>query len=78
MTVQHIHVVEGGQAIVGNVSTPAPDPMLLDMQRARCHAKSKRSGLQCQVPAVRGHNVCRMHGAAGGATKGKYERPDAR
>jgi hypothetical protein len=24
MTVQHVHVAEGGQAIVGNVSTPAP------------------------------------------------------
>jgi hypothetical protein len=29
--------------------------MLLHMHRAlRCHAKSKRSGLQCQAPAVRG------------------------
>ena len=45
--------------------------MLLDMRRAlKCHAKSKRSGLQCQAPAVRGHSVCRMHGAAGGAPKG--------
>ena len=42
--------------------------MLLDMRRAlRCHARSKRSGLQCRAPAVRG---CRMHGAAGGAPKG--------
>jgi hypothetical protein len=31
---------------------------------------SKRSGLQCQAPAVRGHSVCRMHGAAGGAPRG--------
>ena len=45
--------------------------MLLDMRRAsRCHAVSKRSGLQCRAPAVRGHSVCRMHGAAGGAPKG--------
>ena len=36
----------------------------------RCHAKSKRSGLQCKGPAVRGKSVCRMHGAAGGAPKG--------
>jgi uncharacterized protein YjcR len=36
----------------------------------RCSAKSKRSGLRCQSPAVRGHNVCRMHGAGGGAPKG--------
>jgi hypothetical protein len=36
----------------------------------RCHAKSKRSWLQCQAPAVRDHSVCRMHGAGGGAPKG--------
>ena len=45
--------------------------MLLDMHQAlRCHAKSKRSGLRCQAPAVRGHSVCRMHGAGGGAPRG--------
>ena len=45
--------------------------MLLDMRRAkRCHAKSKRSGKHCQAPAVRGHDVCRMHGAGGGAPAG--------
>ena len=45
--------------------------MLLDMHRApRCRALSKRSGLQCRAPAMRGHSVCRMHGARGGAPKG--------
>jgi hypothetical protein len=45
--------------------------MLLHMHQAlRCRAKSKRSGLQCQAPAVRGYAVCRMHGAGGGAPKG--------
>ena len=45
--------------------------MLLDMRQAlRCHAKSKRSGIQCRAPAVRGHSICRMHGAGGGAPKG--------
>src|SRR5208337_941502 len=37
---------------------------------SRRHAKSKRSGLQCRAPAVRGSRVCRMHGAGGGAPKG--------
>ena len=45
------------------------------MQRAhdalRCSAKSKRSGERCRAPAVRGFNVCRMHGARGGAPEGK-------
>jgi hypothetical protein len=45
--------------------------MHLDMHQAlRCCAKSKRSGLRCQAPAIRGREVCRMHGARGGAPKG--------
>ena len=45
--------------------------MHLDMHQAlRCHAKSKRSGLCCRAPAVRGTSVCRMHGAGGGAPRG--------
>jgi hypothetical protein len=36
----------------------------------RCRAISKRSGKPCQAPAVRGHEVCRMHGARGGAPMG--------
>jgi hypothetical protein len=81
MTVQHVHIAEGGQAIVGNVNAPTEggrghkkpenNPMLLDMrQTSRCHAQSKRSGLQCRAPAVRRAKVCRMHGAGGGARKG--------
>jgi hypothetical protein len=37
----------------------------------RCKAKSKRTGKRCRAPAVRGYRVCRMHGARGGAPKGK-------
>lgn len=37
----------------------------------RCTARSKRSGLPCQCPAVRGWSVCRMHGARGGHTAGE-------
>ena len=45
--------------------------MLLDMRQAlRCRATSKRSGKRCRSPAVRGYEVCRMHGAGGGAPKG--------
>jgi hypothetical protein len=79
--VQQVHVAEGGQAIVGNVTAPTEgvgarksrriDPMLLHMRRAlRCSATSKRSGKPCESPAVRGHSVCRMHGAGGGGRKG--------
>lgn len=36
----------------------------------RCSAKSKRSGVKCKAPAVRGWSVCRMHGARGGGPRG--------
>jgi glucans biosynthesis protein len=43
---------------------------LLMHQAPRSKARSKRSGKPCQSPAVRGHSVCRMHGAGGGAPIG--------
>ena len=36
----------------------------------RCSAKSKRSGMPCRAPAVKGWAVCRMHGARGGQKEG--------
>ena len=46
------------------------DPMHRANLAPRCTAKSKRTGLPCGNPAVRGWNVCRMHGAGGGARHG--------
>ena len=62
MTVQHVHVAEGGQAIVGNVNAPTEGvgarkklggstPYTVMHQASRCRARS----------------ICRMHGAGGGA-----------
>jgi uncharacterized protein YjcR len=39
-------------------------------QSKRCQARSKRTGRPCRSPAVKGYDVCRMHGARGGAPKG--------
>ena len=36
----------------------------------RCKSNSKRSGDRCKNNAVRGKEVCRMHGAAAGAPSG--------
>jgi len=47
------------------------NPMHRCNEAPRCGAKSKRTGLPCRSPAVSGHRVCRMHGAGGGAPKGK-------
>ena len=46
------------------------NPMQRAHAAARCTAHSKRSGLPCRNPAVRGWRVCRMHGAGGGAPCG--------
>ena len=37
----------------------------------RCTATSKRSRQPCKAAAVKGWNVCRMHGAGGGHGAGK-------
>lgn len=47
------------------------DPLHAANAAPRCAARSKRSGLPCRNPAVRGWSVCRMHGARGGAKPGK-------
>lgn len=46
------------------------NPMQSAHSAPRCRARSKRTGQPCRAPAVRGWNVCRMHGAGGGAPTG--------
>jgi len=46
------------------------NPMHARFKSPRCKAHSKRTGLLCKAPAVRGYAVCRMHGARGGAPAG--------
>ncbi len=36
----------------------------------RCGSRSKRTKMPCRAPAVRGYDVCRFHGARGGARHG--------
>ena len=47
------------------------NPMHKAHAAPRCSARSKRTGLPCKAPAVRGWSVCRMHGARGGHGPGK-------
>jgi hypothetical protein len=47
------------------------NPMQSAHSAPRCAAKSKRSGFQCQAPAVKGKHVCRMHGARSAAPTGE-------
>ena len=46
------------------------NPMQSAHVSPRCTAHSKRSGLPCKNPAVRGWSACRMHGAGGGQPAG--------
>ena len=45
-------------------------PMSKAHAAPRCTAKSKRTGVRCKGPAVRGWTVCRFHGAGGGQKAG--------
>jgi hypothetical protein len=80
VTVEHVHVHEGGQAIVGNVEHPGgrstarskdqPDAKQIAMHLSpRCGARTRRGG-RCQSPAMP-NGRCRMHGGPSpGAPKG--------
>ena len=78
VTVEHVHVHEGRQAIVGNVesrgggfaSKAKEQPMHLSIHQApRCQARTRR-GSPCQSPAMK-NGRCRMHGGMSpGAPKG--------
>ncbi len=46
------------------------DPTERIRNASRCTATSKRTGMPCQAPAVRGWRVCRLHGAGGGHKAG--------
>ena len=81
MTVQHVHVAEGAQAIVGNVNAPTEGVGATEKVGGQPHALAYAPGVEMprQIEAERttvpsagssGYSVCRMHGAAGGAPKG--------
>jgi hypothetical protein len=63
-------------------NNPMQGAMPLNEKANRCTATT-RDGSRCKNPAVTGSNVCRMHGAGGGApagnqnavTHGGYARP---
>ena len=47
------------------------NPMQKAHSAPRCHVKAKTTGNPCKSPAKRGWQVCRMHGAGGGAPTGQ-------
>ena len=55
MTVQHVHVAEGGQAIVGNVSAPAAGVGVHEKAKEQPHALAYAPGVEVprQVEAER-------------------------
>jgi len=80
VTVEHVHVNSGGQAIVGTVERPTPanssksenqqDARQITQHLPRCGARTRR-GSPCQSPAMP-NGRCRMHGGKSpGGTEGK-------
>lgn len=55
MTVQHVHVAEGGQAIVGNVSASAPGGGVIGKTKEQPHALGYAPGVEMprQIEAER-------------------------
>ena len=46
MTVQHVHVAEGGQAVIGNVSTPTPGVGAREKGKEQPHALGYAPGIE--------------------------------
>jgi hypothetical protein len=55
MTVQHVHVAEGGQAIVGNVNAPAEGVGARKKPEVQSHALAYAPGVEmpCNIEAER-------------------------
>ena len=55
MTVQHVHVADGGQAVIGNVGTPAPGGGASEKMKEQPHALGYAPGVEMprQVEAER-------------------------
>lgn len=81
MTVQHVHIGDGGQAIVGNVNAPTEGGGAREKRGEQPHALGYAPSVtmpreieaeRIAVPSTcgEGADVCRMHGAGGGAPKG--------
>lgn len=51
------------------------DPTQRLRNAPRCTATAKRTQQRCRCPSKQGWNVCRMHGAGGGAPSGS-EHPN--
>ena len=47
------------------------DPSQRLREAPRCRAMAKSTRERCKCPAGRGWRVCRLHGAGGGAPRGK-------
>jgi len=54
MTVQHVHVAEGGQAIVGNVNAPTKGGGAQEKSGERPHALAYAPGIEMPRPIEKG------------------------
>jgi hypothetical protein len=88
VTVEHVHVQAGGQAIVGSVGTPGGGVQSKLEEQPDCKANCARtsapdaehapsSGNPCQSPAMK-NGRCRMHGGKSSGAPGGIAMREAR
>jgi hypothetical protein len=65
MTVQHVHVAEGGQAIVGNVSAPAPGVGANEKMKEQPHALGYAPGVEMPRQVEENREAMPITGGAG-------------
>ena len=77
MTVQHVHVAEGGQAIVGNVSTTAAGGGAIEKSEEQPHALGYAPGVEMprQIEEKRANSAERR--PSGGVTSAGCMAPVA-
>ena len=65
MTVQHVHVAEGGQAIVGNVNAPAPGVGASGKAKEQPHALGYAPGVEMPREIKKEREAMPIAGGAG-------------
>ncbi len=65
MRTPNIMAKTSARVVVGKLRRPSPIGWLIMgfKDAKRCKAKAKRTGERCKNAAVKGYDVCRMHGA---------------
>jgi hypothetical protein len=62
------------QPLISWHAAPSMGPLGSEVERARCTARSKRSGERCKCWPMKGRKVCGIHGGAAGQVRAAAQR----